>query len=326
MKKFRFLSLLASLLIFIAIILYINPIEIADEILRIELKYLVLVFIISNLTLLVRVAKWWILLDNVYFKDVIPIQIFGITISNLTPGKFAEPIKSFLLKMKEGIPVSKSLPSVILERVLDILILIILSILGIVGTIGINRNNYSSLLIFSTIFFVFILSLMIFILINKSFGLRIFSFFKKVKFFSFLDDRFINNFYSSTKIKKRKVITSSILTIFSWLLDGLIFYLIAISLDKSLAIDLGLLFFCSTLAISIIASLLTFLPGGIGGTEALMTYILISIGFERSTAGAIVLVGRFATLGYSMILGYLSFIYLSKVLKINTNTLKLNKN
>ncbi|MEM5828782.1 MAG: lysylphosphatidylglycerol synthase transmembrane domain-containing protein [Candidatus Aenigmatarchaeota archaeon] len=319
----KILFILISTILLILLIIYLDPTQLLSEIKKINSSTILIVIFLANISTILRAMKWKVLLDNVTLREILPIQLLSISISNLTPGKIAEPIKSVLLKMKKGVAISKTLPSVILERILDIFVLIILSILGILIS---SEYLSSKFLIISVVAFTFLLILMILVLIYKSFGVRIFHFLKNFRFFSFLDENFINNFYSATKIKSKKIISSSLLTFLAWIIDGLIFYFIALSINKELTVNINLWFFFSTLAISIVASLLTFLPGGIGGTEALMTYILISIGFERSTAGAIVLVGRFATLGYSMILGYLSFIYLSKVLKINTNTLKLNKN
>lgn len=305
--------IIISIILLISLVLYINPELIAKEIFKLKFYDFLFLFVLANVSIILRAIKWWVLLKNISLKEVIPIQLFSISISNLTPGKVAEPIKSVLLKMRRGIAVSKTLPSVVLERILDISFLIILSIAGIITT---SKSVYSEFLFFSLAIFISILSLMILILIKKSFGIRIFNIFRRVKFFSFLSEKFIDNFYSSTKLEKRDIVFSSFITLSAWLIDGVIFYLIAYNLDRNIAISMGPLFFCYAISISIIASLVTFLPGGIGGTEALMTYILISVGFSKATAGAIVLLGRFATLGYSMILGYISFIYLAKILKI----------
>lgn len=314
----RFSLILLSILILSFLIIYIDPNSLIIEIKKIDMATFLIIFFLSNISIILRAKKWHSLLEDVKFKEIIPIQLLSISISNLTPGKFAEPIKAVLLKARKNIPVSKTLPSVILERILDIFILIVLSIIGII----IAKNYiYSNLIIISIILFIFILLLMILFILKKSFGVKLFKIFNRIKIFSFFSDKFIKTFYSSTKIKRRKIIISSVLTFFAWLIDGFIFYLIALSLDSRLTINFTPLLFCSIVSISILASLLTFLPGGIGSTEAILTYLLISIGFSKSSAGTITLIGRFATLGYSMILGYVSFVYLSKMMKIRVDNL-----
>lgn len=317
MKKILFV--LVSAILLILLIVYLGPASLVNEMKKIDTTTILIIIFLANFSTILRAMKWKVLLDNASIKEILPIQLISISISNLTPGKIAEPIKSVLLKIRNGTPISKTLPSVILERILDIFVLLLLSILGIIIS---SKYLYSKIFLIAIVVFSFILLIMIFSLIKKSFGLKIFNLIKKIRFFSSLDENFINNFYSATKIKKKKIVLSCLLTFFAWIGDGLIFYFLAISINKEMAINLTPWLFSSTLAISIIASLLTFLPGGIGGTEAIMTYILVSIGFEKSTGGAIVLLGRFATLGYSMILGYLSFLYLVRVLKIEIGAIK----
>ena len=312
--------ILISLFILIALILYIDPKALANEIIKINITTFCIVFIIANISIILRAIKWQVLLKNSKFFEILPIQLLSITISNLTPGKIGEPIKSGLLKMRKGLAISSTLPSVVIERILDLIILIFLSILGLIISFNVF---YSKLLIISIVAFIVIILLLLLGLFNKAFGLKILNILKKIKYLKTLDVGFVENFYSANKVEKRRVLLSLLITLLAWILDGLIFYFLASSLSSEITKNIGPIIFCSILSISILASLVTFLPGGIGGTEAIMTYLLISLGFEKSAAGTITLLGRFATLGYSMILGYLSFLYLSRRIDLKiTNLLK----
>lgn len=310
MKKLKFLGLLISILIFIAIILYINPVEIFAVISKSDPKYLILSFIISNLALLVRVAKWWVLLEGISLKEIIPVQVLGITISNLTPGKAGEPIKSVILKIWKKMPVSSTLPTVIWERVIDIIILVILGFVGI----SLIVNKYMIFGLISIGFFILLIMLLILGLYSKSFGLKVFRLFKRILPLNKIDEGFVDAFYES-KIKSKKLVMCLIITAIAWFLDGLTFYFVLLSFSSSAA---GPFVISCILALSILISLLSMLPGGIGGTEAIMILLLISIGIESAISASVVILGRFITFGYSMFLGYLSFLYFSKRIELKS--------
>ena len=106
-----------------------------------------------------------------------------------------------------------------------------------------------------------------------------------------------------------------IITLLAWLLDGLTFYLVLLSFSVNLPVSAIFLMSC-VLSLSILIGLLSTLPGGIGGTEVVMVVLLMSMGVEQVIAVSTVILGRFITLGYSMILGYASFLYLSKKIDI----------
>ncbi|MCD6435201.1 MAG: flippase-like domain-containing protein, partial [Clostridiales bacterium] len=123
---------LISLLILIELILYVNPSKLIIEIKKIHTEAIFIAFLLANIATLFRVLKWWVLIDNISIKELIPIQLAGMMISNLTPGKVGEPIKAFILKSLKGINVSESLQSIIWERTLDLIVLLIFTLIGIV--------------------------------------------------------------------------------------------------------------------------------------------------------------------------------------------------
>ena len=49
----------------------------------------------------------------------------------ITPGKVGELVKSYLLRSMHGVPVARSAPVVIAERVADLLALLVLSVIGV---------------------------------------------------------------------------------------------------------------------------------------------------------------------------------------------------
>jgi uncharacterized membrane protein YbhN (UPF0104 family) len=89
------------------------------------------------------------------------------------------------------------------------------------------------------------------------------------------------------------------LGVLSWGLEGLALYWIAqdIGIGINLATGLGVY------AIAVLAGALSFLPGGLGGTEAVMGLLLVAFGADAASAVAITLLCRIATLWFAVALG-----------------------
>lgn len=66
--------------------------------------------------------------------------------------------------------------------------------------------------------------------------------------------------------------------------------------------------------VSILAGALTFIPGGIGATEAAMSLLLIALGMEASIAILASVIARAITIWFAVALGLLSMLILNKFL------------
>jgi uncharacterized protein (TIRG00374 family) len=316
MKIKKWLMILVSVIILFGIILYLNPARLAQTLYEADSVLIIYAFILSNFALLFRVLKWKSLLNNVSVKELAPVQFFGITASNLTPGKIGEPIKSMALKMVNGTPVSSSLSTVIWERIMDVLVMMIF---GIVGMYFIAPPQYLPLIIAALGLFTALIIILLMVMYNEKFGRKFFSFFRKFPVMDKISDQFVSNFYSGTGISRKGFLLCFFWTFLAWLFDGLVFYAVFLSLEPSgIGITMPFILTC-ILSLSILVGLLSSLPGGAGGTEAVMIILLGAIGISGAVGGATVLVGRALTFGYSIVLGYFSFLYLGK--KINLKEL-----
>lgn len=120
-------------------------------------------------------------------------------------------------------------------------------------------------------------------------------------------------------INFRKFIFSLLLSIFSWLLEIFCFYFFiikyfSISLEFNYvnAID----FFCK----SFLAGILSFMPGGIIGFELASSYLIsgfLDIDFNIAFGGMNIF--RFLTLWYSVLIGFIFYLFLKNVKKIYSN-------
>ena len=216
MKK-RYAFIFMSFLILALLFLYSGPERVFRMLSLSDKGILFYAFLLATCAAILRVFKWKVLLKNVPFGAVMPVQFLGSTVSNLTPGKFGEPVKSVLLKMKTGIPVSQSLPSIIWERICDIAALVLFAALFFPVQFPLAYFGIVSVLIFSAVVFVFLI-----VLYRKSFGLWVFGLLKKLPFTDKISPQFVESFYQ-TKIELKNLFASFFMTSLAWIADGLVF-------------------------------------------------------------------------------------------------------
>jgi len=120
MRKYKLLMFLVSIIILAAVIVYSNPLAVADKLVTSDYRFVFLAFCISVFAISLGVLKWNILLNKVGYFELYPVQVLGYAVSNFTPGKAAEPAKAIVLKMRSNVPVAFSLPSIIWERIMDV--------------------------------------------------------------------------------------------------------------------------------------------------------------------------------------------------------------
>ena len=313
-KKYRFVLILISFLILFGIIWYANPALLISYLSTSNLGYVALGLLASSLALFFRVLKWRVLLDGVGFRELVPVQLFGMAISNFTPGKAAEPTKALVLKLKKGLDVSKTLPSVIWERVMDIIIIVLIALLAI-PFLGIRANFYL-ISLFSVGVFVFLIVLLLIILYSKRVGLFVFGLLKKIPFLRGISSGFMDAFYQA-RISKTKLILCFLITIIPWVLDGFVIYfsMLALGFELSILVAIGIS------ALAVLIGIACFLPGGIGSAETVGVLLLGLVGAGPALATAGIFLARFLSFWFSVVLGGLSFIYLSK--KIDLKGLKI---
>ena len=168
-----------SIAILTGIIIYADPVLLFSIMSKSDLRFVALALIASNISIAIRVLKWKVLLKNIGFLDLFPIQVFGVAASNFTPGKIAEPSKTIILKMKKGVAVSKTLPTVIWERIMDIIIVIMFSII----IIPFLTEAFILIALVSISAFLGIVVTFLLMLHKKSIGIKVFDFFRRLRRF-----------------------------------------------------------------------------------------------------------------------------------------------
>jgi uncharacterized protein (TIRG00374 family) len=306
MNKFKLAMFLFSLIVLAGVIWFSNPFAIADKLATSDYKFIIVSFVISIIAISLGVLKWKILLNKVGYLELFPIQLLGYTISNFSPGKAAEPAKAIVLKMRSNVPVSTSLPSIIWERIMDVVILLMLSLLALNG-ISLNSEFFWPIVV-SIALFILVVIVAFMILFNEKFGRRLFGMLKRLPVLNRLSENFADLFYKN-RIDTSLLIKAFLTTLVSWVVIGFILYTSLLAFGYSIISPVIL---SGVVALSVIIGIASSLPGGVGTTEIVMIFLLTVLGVDHASAAAATITFRLATIWFVNILGGISFVYLSR--------------
>ena len=103
-------------------------------------------------------------------------------------------------------------------------------------------------------------------------------------------------------LRSRLLLFGLALGMLAWGLEGAALYLIA----REVGVPIGFTTGIGIYGIAVLAGALSFLPGGLGSTEAVMGVLLVAFGADGAAAVAITLLCRIATLWFAVALGGLA--------------------
>lgn len=213
---------------------------------------------------------------------------------SISPGKFGEIFKSYLLKKNNNINYEISIPLIIAERFSEFLTLLIIQALFLLYFWE-NLTTFLILFLLSTI--------LILAIYNSAVYGKILNILSKIKFLK-IDASKLEILLESRKILANPKIY--ILSILAWLMEFFCFYIIL----SNFITDIIVLKAVSSYSLAIILGSVSMLPAGLGTTESSLTYLLFKNGIEVSNAAAITILIRIFTLWIPIVIGFLSlFLY-----------------
>ena len=294
--------IIITIIIYTVFLFFSDFSKIYDHLGTFNTIYLIPIFSLVTLSWCVLFLRWTLLLKNldilVPHKSSFIIFISSFALS-ATPGQLGELIKSKLLKSNFDIPISKTAPLVLIERIYDLIGAIIVSSLGI----SYIESGNLILLIFTIILFSIIILLRSKIIFTKFLML-----FEKI---NFLKNKIpdISETYESIQpsLNPKIFLSSTILSIIYWVLVGTSSYLVLLALEIN---TISFLHMISIYSSSIIIGAVSLIPGGVGVAEGSITGLLTLGGVEISIAFVIGILVRVFTLWYGVIVGFI-------LLKIN---------
>ncbi|MFC1454920.1 lysylphosphatidylglycerol synthase transmembrane domain-containing protein [Candidatus Undinarchaeota archaeon] len=310
---YKKILILFSIILLAGVIYISDPAQIYAEISGANPTFLFWVLLIPPVNFLFRLTRWKLLLDSsakVKISKLAPVFLAGIALSNLTPARVGEAAKALFLKKSERIRFSTSLGSIIWERLFDLIVLIVFA----VPFFGLLLSRLSpNLVLFGqvSIIFVFILILLVVTgMYYEKLGYKMLKFAEKIPILDkFVTEDFVNNFYKNSKQRKSVLLLAFVLTIIIWIVDGIVFYFSF----KSIGItEFNYWFFIGIMAFTLLCGVASFLPGGLGSTDAVFVGIMVLYGVSKGQAAAGMLIGRAWMLGFYYLFGLLSLLYLAK--------------
>ncbi len=217
----------------------------------------------------------------------------------ISPGKVGEVIKSALLKRSDDLPIARTAPIVFAERLTDLFGLFILAAVGVVFfQYGVVAFIISAAAVLSVLLFLQFPSAVHRVL-DIIEGLPLVGAHRPS----------LDRAYKATQtlLQWRPLAMATGLGTLGWAMEALAFMWILVHLGASAPVVLEAFFVFS---VSTLAGALSFLPGGLGVTEAGMTGLLLwlEIFDDLGPSLAATYLIRFTTLWFGVVVGLLSFL------------------
>jgi len=276
------LMLLLSIAILAVLLIYSDFFKVLQILASSDLRFVAIGFLLWCLGVAVRSLRWQQLLKvsgvKLSLKDAVHVYVPSLFFSNISPAKIGDALRPVLLKGMKKKSIAQSLPSVFVERLLDVAVLIFFSLLGLLF-FGRLMTGY---IILSVFIYLVAFSLGIWILVSErrtKFLLRKTIFlFKRIKAVKKLSSRlssFSRMLSSSFLAYKsvKKLLPGLVLTFLVWFIEGAI--LLVAFKTIGLSVDYFVCLF--TLSISVLLAVITFLPGGLGVNEAVTLLIFSTL-------------------------------------------------
>lgn len=312
----------ANLLLFLiaagllsALILHSDPGAIAKTLSGANLIYVAAAATVTMIIIGAKIMRWKIILGSIgirlAMKEITQPYAASLFISNITPGRIGEPVRSYYLKRSLGHPISTTLPTVLLERVLDISTLVVFYTLGlsvlysVVDRTLVAAAVVVALAIISVIFFASNEKILRFAF-EKAYD--IFKFVPRIRRLGKKIEKLPEKFHAGFMLasKSRHIPLLIAVTVAAWLME---FFIIKLSF-LSIGVDMSFIMIMSVASIATIVGLVTFLPGNIGSFEATAALLFTQTvpGIDLATATTGVIIYRLSSLWFALLVCSGSFL------------------
>ncbi|HEY6286671.1 MAG TPA: lysylphosphatidylglycerol synthase transmembrane domain-containing protein [Ktedonobacteraceae bacterium] len=310
-------SLVLAAIVMTAIALYADLPQMMKALINFRWEYLPLILGLTLFNYFWRFIKWQYYLGrleiHVHWLKSLLIFLSGLSMA-ITPGKIGELLKTYLLKTATGVPISRTSPIIVAERLTDGIAMIGLAMTGLI----LYRSGWELLLA------LFILGLAVILIIqNRQLSLTLLGFGERIPVISRIA-HLIGTFYESSYIlfQWRPLLLAILIGLISWSGEcGALFFVYA-GLGITFSVDLFLksMFI---LAVSSLVGSASGLPGGLGTADGSMlglTHLLITS--SKAIAGAATLLIRLCTLWFGLGLGVIALVLFRTTQHIDFSTVR----
>jgi glycosyltransferase 2 family protein len=266
---------------------------------------------LAAINYLLRFLKWELYLRRLGVR--IPIRdSFGIFLSGfsltVTPGKIGEVLKSYLLREAHGVPMARTAPIVVAERLTDLVALASLALIGVGALAGGERIAWVALAL---------VGVAVAVVASERLAHAVINLVGAMPGVGKLAPK-LREFYGATKelLAPAPLILATLLSIVAWLCECVAFWLV---LRGFAGADASLKLCTFIYATMTIAGALSFLPGGLGVQEIGMVKLLIAQahGVSEPMAAAATFVTRLCTLWFAVIIGVVALVIMQRRTRID---------
>ena len=271
-----------------------------DEIGNLPVRYLFAALGLASANYLLRFVRWAFYLRVLKIPAPAGVSVLvllsGLAMS-ITPGKAGELVKCYLLNSRTGVPVSRSAPVVVMERLTDVISVIILGLTGFALLPAPIIAVLAVALVVAVAGLMFVLSRWA----SRLAGLPILS-----RWSSLLRD----SQEGFRELAAPRVMAAGVaIGVVAWFAEGLALWVILKGIGSDVALTRALPIY----AAATLAGAVTALPGGLVGTEGSMLALLQQSGVARAGASAGTVLVRLVTLWFAVAVGLVALLALRRV-------------
>lgn len=220
-----------------------------------------------------------------------------------TPAKAGEVVRSVYLNRRHGVEYSHTLAGLLCERTMDAVVAILIGALAFYA--------FDSMRWIGALFTVCVI-VVVFLISHQTLLLRIVQWMRVIKLraLQWLLDLVPPMLARTNELFTPRPFTVGLLYgVVAWSAEAFAFSWLA----QTLGGEGSTLLYMSIFCISVVAGALTFVPGGLGGTEVVLYMLCIATGMGEAEALAATLLIRLTTLWYAVALGVLSLVWLEVI-------------
>jgi uncharacterized membrane protein YbhN (UPF0104 family) len=295
--------ILLAVLVYVAVFFFFDAAATFHQFGRVSPRCIVVAVQFALGSFLLRAVRWhyYLRISDVRVppSDSLLIFLVGLLLS-LTPGKMGEVMKSLLLKEGWQVPVARTAPIVLAERITDLASVLLLGGVGLLAMPGAHLAGAVGVLAASALLAVCTI---------RPLGRAVIAQLARVAWVARRRDKLVSAHSALTGILGAgPLVVAMALACGAWGLQSMCAWVIAGGFpDTHLTLGQSLVVSCGPL----LAGALALVPGGLGATEASMTGLLVALGgpdMSPSEAAAITVLFRIVTLWLAVCLGFLALV------------------
>jgi glycosyltransferase 2 family protein len=272
-----------------------------------------LALLLASANYLVRFVKWHYYLrclgERVPLGESLLVFLSGFVLT-VTPGKLGEVVKSYLLKETRGIPMMRTAPIVVADRLTDLVGLMLLAL----GGVFTYRAGVTGMLVGAACIGGFLV-----VVSWRRLALWLLRAFAHLPLVGRISHKLEEAYDSmATLVRPAPLAVAGALSSVAWFFECVALYVVIGGFPGAHATLRISTFIYSSMTI---AGALSFLPGGLGVTEAGMTGLLVHLGhgIDEAVAVGATFITRACTLWFAVLVGCIALAWLRRLTGIRAD-------